>query len=244
MLTYPQLTHFPIVKRRQRRTVLNRMADGRTVKLADPAGEVTEWRLSYSDLSDAEVEVLQAFFAAAEGSLEEFRFVDPTANLLAWSGSPGEAVWSKGPLLTVSAKDGIWNLRNAGAGPQAITQTIEAPNDFVYCFSLYARAADGGSVRMLAGDRAVEQMVGAEWRRFRMTVTVDDPTFGIEAPPGASVEVRGVQVEAQVNASAARESVSGGVYDGAHLRDDALEVIATGVNRNSCTVKIVHAKHL
>jgi hypothetical protein len=244
MLTYPQLTHFPVVKRRRQRTVVNRMADGRAVKLSDPAGEATEWRLAYSDLSDAEAGVLQAFFAAAEGSLEEFRFVDPTANLLAWSGSPSEAVWSKGPMLAVSAADGVWTVGNAGAGPQAITQTIEAPTDFVYCFSLYARAAGGGWLRMLAGDRAVEQVVGEEWRRFRMTVTVADTTFGIELPAGASVELRGVQVEAQVNASAARDSVSGGVYDGAHLRDDQLEVVATGVNRNSCTVNIVHAKHL
>jgi hypothetical protein len=242
MLTYPQLAHFPIVKRRRRRTVVNRMADGRSIKMADGAGEVTEWRLEYADLSDAEAGVLQTFFAEAEGSLQEFRFVDPTANLLAWSGRPEEAVWSKGPLLTASATNGVWSLRNAGAGPQAITQTIEAPPEFVYCFSVYARGS--GTVKMVAGDQAVEHAIGAEWRRLKMAVTVAETTFGLEAPAGASVEVRGMQVEAQANASAARESTSGGVYDGARLRDDSLEMVATGVNRNSCTVNIVHAKHI
>src|SRR6478672_8371360 len=99
MLTYPQLTQFPIVKRARRRTVVNRAADGRSVKMADAAGEATEWRLSYTGLSDEEVGVLQGFFVAAEGTLNEFTFLDPTANLLAWSAQLAEAVWLKAPLL-------------------------------------------------------------------------------------------------------------------------------------------------
>src|SRR5690242_1045880 len=63
MLTYPQLFHFPIEKRRRLRTVGTAAADGRSVKLADPAGEITEWSLEYSDLSDDEANLLLDFFS-------------------------------------------------------------------------------------------------------------------------------------------------------------------------------------
>jgi hypothetical protein len=34
------------------------------------------------------------------------------------------------------------------------------------------------------------------------------------------------------------------VYEGARLRDDWIEMMATGLNRHSCTVNIVHANHI
>jgi hypothetical protein len=244
MLTYPQLAHFPIVKRRRRRTVVNRAADGRTIKLADPAGEITEWRLDYADLSDEEADALQHFFLAAEGSLQEFVFVDPTANLLEWSGKLDEPVWARGPFLTAAQPGEVWLLTNTGAGPQAITQTIEAPAGFVYCFSLYARSDAADTVRLLADGKASERSVGPAWRRLHLVATPQDATFGIEIEAGRTVEVRGVQVEAQAGASTAKVSNSGGVYEGARLRDDSIELVATGVNRHSCTVNIVHARHI
>lgn len=242
-LTYPQLAHFPIVRRRQRRTVVNRMPDGHAIKLADAAGEVTTWRLEYAELTDTEAGVLHDFFAAAEGRLNDFVFVDPTANLLLWSDRLDESAWSRGPMLAVSSADGAWRLSNAGGGAQSLSQTIEAPAEFVYCFSLFARA-DAGSVRLVAGGSATEFGVGPEWRRLKVSGTFGDPTFGIEVAAGAAVEVRGLQVEAQAGTSAAKVSTTGGVYEGARFRDDSIEFVATGVNRHSCTVNIVHANHI
>ena len=244
MLTYPQLAHFPIVKRRRWRTVINRAADGRAIKLADPAGEITEWRLDYADLSDEEADALQQFFLAAEGSLQEFVFVDPTANLLEWSGKLDEPVWARGPFLAADETSGVWRLSNSGAGPQAITQTIEAPAGFVFCFSLYARSDTLGSVRLVAGAAASEHSVGPAWRRLQMTATPEDATFGVEIEADGILDVRGLQVEAQAGPSTAKVSTSSGVYEGARLRDDSIELVATGVNRHSCTVNIVHEKHI
>jgi hypothetical protein len=240
MLTYPQLAQFPIVKRARRRTVINRAADGRSVKWADPAGETTEWGLHYSELSDDEAKALQDFFLAVEGTLQEFTFLDPTANLLAWSDKLDESVWLKGPLLTVSGG----RLTNTGGGPQTLSQSIAGPAGYLYCFSAYVSAAEAIPVTMFAGSAVVESVATSEWRRLRMTAAVDDPTFGLEIPAGACVDVRGLQVEAQPGASAEQTSARGGVYVGARLRDDALTIEATGVNRNSCTVNIVHAIHI
>ena len=43
MLTYPQLTHYPIVRRRVFRTVVNRPADYRAIRLTDPGGIAFGW---------------------------------------------------------------------------------------------------------------------------------------------------------------------------------------------------------
>ena len=82
--------------------MVNRSADGRTIKLADPAAEVTEWVLTYTDLSDEEAAGLREFFGAAEGSLNGFTFLDPAGNLLAWSDQLDHGVWQKDPLLNLT----------------------------------------------------------------------------------------------------------------------------------------------
>ena len=240
MLSYPQLAQFPIVKRARRRTVINRAPDGRSIKWTDPAGEVTEWELHYSELTDDETSTLQKFFLAAEGALQEFTFLDPTANLLAWSGNLEESTWLKGPLLIVSGGQ----LTNTGGGAQRISQSIAGPPGYLYCFSAYISAAEPTAVTMFAGLETVDQVATAEWRRIRLTATVEDPTFGLEIPAGGCVDVHGLQVEAQAGASAEQASTRGGVYEGARLRDDTLAIETTGVNSHSCTVNIVHAIHI
>ena len=53
-----------------------------------------------------------------------------------------------------------------------------------------------------------------------------------------------MQVEPQASASDYSSTTRGGVYEGARLEDDSLTITATGYNRNSCTVNIIHANHL
>lgn len=255
MAVYPQLgsgavSQYPVRRRRRLRTVVNRAADGRTVRLPDPGATVTEWTLAYSDLSDAEAAALRAFFAECEGSLREFTFVDPAANLLAWSEKLDEPVWTRGPLLALTAgvPDPFGGTRasrlsNGGGGAQSLSQTLAAPAEYVYCFSAYVRSAAPVVVTMLQGAARADRLVGALWRRISFTGT-GAATFGIEAPAGAAVEVYGLQVEPQPAASGYKPSTTGGVYQNARLRDDALVMTATGVERHACTVKIIHANHL
>ena len=68
--------------------------------------------------------------------------------------------------------------------------------------------------------------------------------FGIEVPAGASIDGYGVQVEPQAGASAYKASTAGGVYPDSHLASDEMKMICTGVNRNSCRVHVIHAKHI
>src|ERR1043166_7001086 len=99
MLVYPQLDtgaliQYPVRRRHRLRTIMNSLADGSKIKLEDPGAETLEWRLQYSGLSDAEMDRLQQFHAAAEGTLNSFLFVDPTANLFARSDELGHSVWT------------------------------------------------------------------------------------------------------------------------------------------------------
>ena len=260
MTTYPQLgsgalSQFPVQKNRRARTVVNQAADGSRIKLADPAAKVTEWVLNYADLSDEEATALLGFFAAAEGTLNGFTFLDPVGNLLAWSEQLDEAVWQKDPLLTLTAgvadpRGGTraWRLSNSGGAGQGLCQTLAAPGQYQYCLSAYVRAATATSVKFTAGNQAAQRVVTSHWTRIAWTSRGDAQAtsvrFGIEIGEGAAVEVYGPQVEAQAAASGYRASTLGGVYEEAHLGDDVLTITSTDVNRHSCRVKIIHANHL
>ena len=260
MAAYPQLgsgalSQFPVQKNRRARTVVNQAADGSTIKLADPAGEVTEWQLTYTDLSDEEAAALRAFFVAAEGTLNGFTFLDPAGNLLAWSDQLDQAAWQKDPLLSLTGgisdpRGGAqaWRLSNGGAAEQGAGQTLAAPGEYQYCLSAYVRAATATSVGLTAGSQTARRAVTSEWTRIAWTCSGDAQAtsvrFGIEIAPSDAVEVYGLQVEAQTAASGYKASARGGVYEDAHLGDDVLTITSTDVNRHSCTVKIIHANHL
>src|SRR5450759_2840394 len=142
MPAYPQLgsgalSEFPVQKKRRARTVVNRAADGSTIKLAVPTGEVTEWQLTYTDLGDEEAAALRAFFVAAEGTLNGFTFLDPAGNLLAWSDQLDNAAWQKCPLVSLTGDiadprvgTAAGRLSNGGGAEQAASQTLAAPGEY------------------------------------------------------------------------------------------------------------------
>jgi hypothetical protein len=249
------LSQFPVRKIRRARTLVNQAADGSTIKLADSLGAVTEWDLTYTDLSDAEASALLAFYVAVEGTLTGFTFLDPAGNLLAASGELDQAAWQKDPLLSLTASVGdplggtvAWRLTNSGGAEQGLGQTLEAPGEYLYCLSAYVRAATASSVGLTIGSQGTQRAVTSEWTRIAWTSSGDvqatSVRFAIEIGAGAAVEVYGLQVEAQAAASGYKASVRGGVYENAHLGDDVLTVTSTDVDRHSCKVKVVYANHL
>lgn len=260
MLTYPQLgtgalSQFPFRTVRRARTVINAALDGSSVKLADAAGAVTEWELGYTALSDVELAALEQFFASAQGTLNGFTFLDPGANLLAWSGTLNQPAWALDPQLTIAGSvadpaggTAAWCLTNAGAAPQGITQTLPAPGGYVYCLSAYVRAAAPTAVTMLVGNSQGSRAVQTQWTRIVFAGSGDasaaEIAFGLQIPPGSQVGVFGIQAEPQAEASVYQASTNGGVYQNARLRDDELAVTTTGVNRHSCAVNITYVNHL
>jgi len=260
MLVYPQLTsgalaQFPVQKRRRMRTIVNVLADRTTIKLADPQGEITEWQLTYTGLSDDEATALQQYFMATEGRLTVFTFLDPTANLFAWSDQLDNAAWNKGPLLAITGGvadplggTSAWHLSNSGSGPQGITQTLQVPGGYMYCSSVYGRCPQATTATLLRGIDRADGILGAGWNRITFSGHGDPAAasleFGIEVPAGGSVDIFGLQVEPQASASAYKRSTQGGVYPNAYFRDDVLSFTTTDVNRHAATINIIHANRL
>lgn len=260
MSVYPQLvtgvmSQFPIVKQRRPRTVVNAAADGSSVKLADPAGETIGWQLEYADLSDTEMEALRHFFAEMEGSLTSFTFLDPVANLLAWSEVLTNAVWVPAPSLSLLGGvadplggSSAWQLANAGQEAGSLKQALNAPTSYRYCFSVYAFSIQPATVELQLGSNSAQFTLGSQWSRIHIADTMDDTAtaveFGIRLPAGATVYAFGPQLEAQPAPSPYKTGTTGAVYENARFRDDAFTSTSTDVNRNSATVNIFYGNSL
>jgi len=260
MLYFPQLpsgatAQYPFVKRRVYRTAATATLDGRLFKLSDPAWARFEWELAYRTLTSPEREELEAFHRSVEGRLSEFTFLDPTENLLGWSGDLDRPVWEKGPLLSlaggVADPDGGENAArvvNSAAASQSLQQTIHGPAWFHYCFSLYARSDNPTSLTLFrsTGGNEEETVHTADsvWRRLThsgKSPSADETvTFGIRLGAGSAVEVFGMQADAQPAPSAYRKTTSrSGVHENARFDDDSLAFVAEGPEQHSCTVRIV-----
>jgi hypothetical protein len=258
MLVYPQLatgalSQFPVLRRHRLRTVVNSAADGTVVKLADPGAETMEWQLQYTGLSDSELAALLQFHAAAEGTLNSFTFVDPTANLLAWSNDFGNAVWDTGSFLSSTGGNAdpaggseAWHVVNAGAAAQDLSQTPGAPGGYLYCLSVYAKSADPTTLTLLLGNNRYDRSLNPTWQRLACCGTTEQDsqvTFGVEIGAGAAIDIYGMQVEPQASPSIYKVATIGGCYEDARLRDDTLSFTTTDLNRHSATVNIIHASH-
>src|SRR6266481_3426370 len=118
MLYYPPVTQYPIARRASMRTVVNALTDGSTVRAGDSAARRMRWELRYSGLTAAEWQAIEQLFAATQGQVGSFTFLDPAENLLAWSEDFSKGVWRVDPLLQVTA--GIADPRG-GTGAVALT---------------------------------------------------------------------------------------------------------------------------
>ena len=260
MAVFPQMgtgasVQYPARRRRNTRTITNQAPDGTLIKLADAQAAVTEWQLHYEGLTAEEAGTMRGFFAEMEGRLGSFTYLDPLWNLLAWSEQLDRSVWQRDPLLSVTAgvDDPLgtaraWRLHNTGQAAQRITQTLEAPAAFSYCLSLYARSAAAATVSLVRDGAGTGRETGPDWRRLVLPGSSESQaetvTFGIEVAAGGTVEVFGLQVEAQIGASGYKATGSqGGVYQGARFADDVLTVTCTDVGRYGCGLRIMHGNH-
>lgn len=256
---YPQLSsgalsQFPVQKRRKLRTVSNLSEDGRTVLLSDPGGATTEWRLTYSGLTDRELEALSSFFSAAEGTLNSFTFVDPTDNLLASTDDMDSPVWEVGPALTKSKGESdptgelsAWQIANHGDAAQTLVQPLSVPATYLYCLSAYVKSQTTTAITLVLGSERAVRLVTPSWNRIEFSSRVSGDgaiAFGLEFGARTTFDVYGMQVEPQPWASGFKPTGRGGVYEGARLSEDVLAVTTTGPDCHSCTVNIIHADHL
>jgi hypothetical protein len=261
MVYFPQLSsgatgQFPITRERLARTVVNRSVQDYQVKLADPAAAITHWHLSFEELSDQELAALEALFQAVEGSLTPFTFLDPADNLLAWSQQQDQPVSQAGPLLTLTGGiadpmggTSAYQVTNATGATSTLLQSINAPASLDYCLSLYARSDQSRQVWLVRGSETDARAVSPQWTRLvsagELQDTADSISFGIALDPGTTVDVFGIQAEAQTTASLYKQTVeTGGVYPNARFQSDALTMTTVGPGRHSCELDIVNVEYL
>jgi len=113
-----------------------------------PSGPLGKFNVNFSNISDAEVNVLYAFFQSVRGKWGSFRFLDPSGNLLQQSQLFSNSAWAKTLTATPGAPDPTGNLLGFTL-TSGHMQAVIGPSDggmsgFVMCASIYLKALAGG----------------------------------------------------------------------------------------------------
>jgi hypothetical protein len=141
---------------------------------------------------------------------------------------------------------------NAGQAPQRLTQTLSAPGGFQYCLSVRIRSAVPDVARLVLATTGGEDLriveTGPEWREVWLTAklggTGETIAGGVELAPGASVDVFGMQLEAQTGPSEYKKTAGrGGVYPFARFSEDLLRSKTEGIDSHSTVIRITGTAH-
>lgn len=257
MRYFPQLEtrtagQYPLGRERHERVVRHEALDGRMRSYYDGSAGRVGWLLQYAGLTDGERAAIDALFAECEGRLQDFVFLDPAANLLKWSEDYSKPIWTRDPMLALTpALADPWSttratgVTNGGAAPQGLAQTINAPGTLQYCLSAYV--SGGGRFRLRIDTGGVieerEFLADAAWKRYSVSArpgsNAETVTFSLLLPTGQSVNVTGMQVDAQVAAAGYRRTTSrSGVYLNARFGEDELAWTQQAPNNNAAEIRI------
>lgn len=254
MLVFPQLSsgavsQLPLRRETGYRTLLNRMLDGNEIRVGDLDFFERSWELPLESLSDSEWQAIQDLFAATEGRLKTFLFLEPGENLLAWSEKFSEAAWTNnGVTVTEGIADPFGGTTaSALSGAGSLSQGLGMPASFRYAAGIWARGTQPGSTLELSDGAGQQSSVAfaadGVWRRYTLstawTGTAETVVFAVNTAGGAALEIYGAQLEAQPVASAYKKTLDrGGVHPAARFSSDVLGDRATAPGRHSSVIRI------
>jgi hypothetical protein len=257
MLVFPQLTTgaaalYPVIKQGQRRSVVNTLVGGNTVVYADPDAAIAGWQLRATGLTLAEWNAIEGLFQQASGMAGTFTFLDPVGNLLLQSENFVAGAWTKGALVALTAGIGdplgttrATGLMNAGGAAAGLAQVLDVPGNFQYCLSAWVRSTSGSAVTLLVANISRTFAAGALWHRVFLPANpvlagATTVSFGVTVAEGGSVELFGMQVEAQMGPSDYKITGGvGGVYSKARFGSDQITVTAQGTDVYDTVIQIV-----
>ncbi len=249
------MAQFPIRKTTTIRTVKNVMADGSMLVAADPGAGTLVWTLTYINLAPDDTQALQSHFSACGGPYRGFTFLDPTDNLLTYSADLTQAIWLAGaPVMSIRSGladpeggAGAFAVTNPSGANVQLSQTILAPVNFQYCFSIYAASAGPAKCTLLlSGANAVQSntfAIGSSWGRIFSSGALNDSgsglTVGVTLEPAQTLYLYGPQLEPQIAPSRYRSTYSNsGLYQNAHWAVPELIFTADGPNLFSTSFTI------
>jgi hypothetical protein len=252
---FPQIgsgavAQFPLQRKRQWRAITNVLESGELISLPDTTGGQIEWRLSYQELTDAEVANLTSLFTASGGEAISFGFVDPFANLLGWSEDLSQPGWQLGELTATGGfSDPVgtaraWTVQNANAAEQMLSQALGVPGAYTICFSVYVWSASAGTVGILRDANRINLPVGPQWKRILIggmgAAGATASTFSLAVGAESSLRVFGLQVEAQPWPSSYRPTgVAAGILEETRFSGGELAVANTAPGLSACQVNLV-----
>lgn len=261
MLVFPQLTTgaatlYPVRKISVRRSVVNELLDGGRVSYADPDWAEQRWEMHAIGLRRQEWAAVEALYETVNGPLRTFTFLEPAGNLLARSEEFDAPEWDNDPFIALEAgvDDPLGTARatrvtnTSGVAAGGIEQTLAVPGNFRYAASVWARAATGSEVMLAAATTggAVSRSfaLAPTWQRIWLPVAMVDPVDGVRfsarLDAGTSVDLFGMQVEAQPGAGTyQRTGARGGVHSRARFARDGLAVRIQGTDEYDAVIKIV-----
>jgi hypothetical protein len=262
MLVFPQLATgavalYPVTRQSVLRTVVNTLADGSTVVYSDPDAAQTLWELQAKGLTAAEWNSIEALFDAVAGQCQTFTLLDPAGNLFANSELLSAGSWTNGVLLTLTAGIGdplgttrATRVVNDGIAAESTAQALNVPGNYRYCLSAWAKTIGGSSVTLTASTTGANTTatfaLTTNWQQISIPVNLGQATtsvtFGAELAAGATVDLFGMQVEAQLAASDYKMTgINGGVYASARFASDSLTVVAQSTDVFDATIGIMSA---
>lgn len=257
MRIFPELSsgaaaQFPWRRKIGYRAIRNSFAAGEEIDYGDVLFETRSWELPFTDLEDAEWQAIRELFEATGGRRLPFTFVEPGANLLAWSESLDEDVWVKSAGVTVNdgqpdPTGGSAATNLSAGGSWTVSQTIAAPASRAFAASAWLKCnATGGTLEFSDGAGQTKQLQIAgdnAWRRYelawRQSSAAEQIILEISGSGGATIGAYGLQVEPQLGRSSyKRTREQSGVFANAYFDQDSLEQSLTAPNQNSGTVRI------
>lgn len=244
------IAQFPVERSRRWRAIVNELESGERIMLPDTASGQVQWQLSYQDLTDAETGLLSSLFNTSQGGFETFSFIDPMANLLGWSENLSQPSWQAGLLqCTSGVSDPLgtqraWSLANGSPGSQQLQQTLGVPGTYVVCFSAYFRADTAGTIAISRDSVTTTTAVGPTWTRAYVSclssAAATQSTFSVAAQAGQTVQIFGLQVEAQPYPSLYKQtSAALGIYGETWFANDVLTITGTSPGLSSCDITLM-----
>lgn len=255
MSCFPQLKsgamcQYPVQFRRKFRTVLEETLDGRQIRWSDVDSQSVEWECEFAGLDAEEWNTLRLFHESVEGRLHTFIFPDPMDNLLRWSEDLAQVTWQKDPYLLLSGgnsdplgANGAYSLQNTNVVAQKIVQSVLLPGNYTATLSAWIRGASASFLKV-AGDSYLQFFPDhPDWVRISATFdsgsSVTSSQFGVEIPGGSSVQIFGMQLEAQITSSPYKKTnQQSGIHSNARFVEDRFNAIAQNSGSFGCVVRI------
>jgi hypothetical protein len=260
MPVFPQLTTgaaalYPVTKQGLQRTVVNTLADGTVVVYADPNGTIAGWNLRATGLTLAEWNAIESLFEQTAGMSANFTLLDPIGNLLLQSEAFTTGAWTAGALmqLTPGITDPLGTTRatglvNTGQASASVAQILNVPGNFHYCLSVWVRSTSGSALTLAVANVSKTFAAGSQWSRVYLSANPGQTggttvTFEAQVAAGGSVQLFGMQAEAQLGPSDYKVTgASGGVYSNARFGSDQITVTAQGTDVYDAVIQIVNTE--